>query len=83
MNYAVITYWVGENDISKVWLYATKEEAIKAMNRLWEQSFNFALEDDNFHEKKSYHEEEFAQVVWDDGLIRYFEVVKISTEERI
>ena len=48
------------------------------MNKFWETSFNWALEDVNFNEDDSYHEEYYAEVCWDDNLKRVFEVVKIN-----
>ena len=82
-KYAVISYWCGEVGDSDVWLYDSEKEAIEAMNRLWEKSYNFALEDDNFDEDRSYHEEYEARVAWDDELYRIFEVKQISEKEEI
>ena len=60
MEWNVVSYWVGETGDAKVWNYPTKEQAIDAMQKLWEKSFNYALEDENFDEESSYHEEYFA-----------------------
>ncbi len=81
--YGVISYWVGEDDVSQMWLYQTEKEAIDAMQRLWEQSYNLALEDENFDEERSYHEENLGCVAWNDGLYRFFEVVKQSKKEEL
>ena len=83
MKYAVVSYWVGELGYTNIWLYNTEKEAIDAMNRLWEKSFNFALEDENFDEKNSYHEEHFGVIAWRDGLYRCFEVVRQSEKEEV
>ena len=48
MKYAVVSYWVGEAGDTELWLYDTENEAIEALNRLWEQSYNLALEDEDF-----------------------------------
>ena len=81
--YGVISYWVGEYEPSKMWLYATEKEATEAMKRLWEQSRKCAMEDENFDAENTYCENGFAVVVWKDGLYRYFEVVKQSAKEEI
>ncbi len=81
--YGVVSYWVGETGDSNLWLYKTESEAQRAMNKLWEQSFNLALEDDDFDEEASYHEEDYAVVAWEDGLYRYFEVIKANDKEEI
>ena len=83
MKYAVVSYWVGEAGDTELWLYDTYEDAKEALNRLWEQSYNFALEDENFDADNSYHEDDFAVVAWEDELYRYFEVVKQNKEEVI
>lgn len=83
MKYAVVSYWVGEAGDTNILLYDTEKEAIDAMNRLWEQSYNFALEDKDFDEGSSYHEDYFGVVVWKDETYRYFEVVKQSEKEEI
>lgn len=83
MKYAVVSYWFGEAGATNVWLYNTGKEAIDAMNRLWEQSYNLALKDENFDEKKSYHEDCFGVVTWKDEIYRYFEVIKQSEKEEI
>lgn len=82
MKYAVVSYWVGEAGDTNIWLYDTEKEAIDAMNRLWEQSYNLALEDEDFDEERSYHDEYFGVVAWEE-LYRYFEVVKQSEKEKI
>ena len=83
MKYAVISYWVGEVGNTKLWLYDTEEEAQEALVRLWEQSYNLALEDEDFDESNTYHEDYFAVVAWEDELYRYFEVVKQNNKEVI
>ena len=79
--YAVVSSWLNYDNVD-VWLYSTHEEAISGMNRLWEQSFNLALGDDDFNEEESYHEEEVAEVVWLDET-RRFNVVKVNEKEEI
>lgn len=79
-QWAVTSYWCGESGVTKIWLCSSEEEAINKMQRLWEKSYNFALEDDNFDEERSYHEEHEARVAWDDELYRIFEVVQIAAE---
>ena len=83
MRYAVVSYWVGETGDTELWLYDTEKEAIEALNRLWEQSYNLALEDEDFDKDNSYHEDYFAVVAWKDELYRYFEVVKQNEKEVI
>ena len=83
MKYAVVSYWIGETGDTELWLYDTENEAIEALNRLWEQSYNLALEDEDFDEDNSYHEDYFAVVAWKDELYRYFEVVKQNEKEVI
>lgn len=83
MKYAVISYWVGETGDTNVWLYNTEKEAIDAMNKLWEQSFNLALEDEDFDEENSYHEDCFGVVAWKNEVYRRFEVVRQSEKEEI
>ena len=56
---------------------------IEELNRLWEQSYNLALEDEDFDKDNSYHEDYFAVVAWKDELYRYFEVVKQNEKEVI
>lgn len=80
--YAVVSDWLNDDSVD-VWLYPTYKEAIAGMNRLWEQSFNLALEDDDFNEEESYHEEKVAEVFWLDGTIRRFSVVKVNEKEKI
>lgn len=83
---AVVSYWLGEageTRVTRVWLYENYSEAVKGMNKLWEDSYNLALEDEDFDESNSYHEENFAVVAWIDGLFRYFEVVVSSEKEDI
>jgi hypothetical protein len=53
------------------------------LNRLWKQSYNFALEDENFDADNSYQEDDFAVVAWKDELYRYFEVLEQNKEEII
>lgn len=83
MEYTVISYWIGETEKPKVWLYPTKEAAEKGLFKLWKQSFNLACEDENFDEENSYHKESFGIITWNDEVYRYFEVVKVSTIENI
>ena len=83
MDYAVVSYWIGEAGEAEVWTYPTEEDAIDGLQRLWEQSFNLACEDDNFDEDNSYHEDWVAVVAWTDDLRRYFEVVKINKTEKL
>jgi len=82
-SYAVVSYWVGEDGATELWPYGTEEEAKKAITRLWEQSYNLALEDESFDEDNSYHEDDFAVIAWENEIYRYFEVVKQNNEEVI
>lgn len=82
MKFAVVSYWVGEAGDTNIWLYDTEKEAIDAMNRLWEQSYNLALKDEDFDGLRSYHKEYFGVVAWKDELYRYFEVVKQSEKKK-
>ena len=83
MKYAVVSYWVGESGDTSVWLRNTKKEAIDVMNKLWEQSFNLALEDEDFDEENSYHKDCFGVVAWENEVYRYFEVVKQNEKEEV
>lgn len=83
MKFAVVSYWVGESGNTEMWLYDSQEDARFALNKLWEQSYNLALEDENFDEENSYHEDDLAVVAWKDNLYRYFEVVKQNMTEEI
>ena len=77
-QYAVTSYWCGEDGDTKIWLCGSKEEAIAKMKRLWEKSYNAALVDDNFDKERTYHEELLGRVAWDDELYRMFEVIQIA-----
>lgn len=83
MKYAVVSYYVGETGDTELWLYNTENETIEALQRLWEQSYNFALEDENFDKDNSYCEDYFAVVAWKNEVYRYFEVVKQNKKEVI
>ena len=80
---AVVSYWFGESGETQVWLYENEEKAIEGMNRLWKQSYNLALEDDDLDEFNSYYRDDIAVVAWLDGLFRYFEVVALSETDGI
>lgn len=77
-KYAVTSYWCGEEGVTKIWLCSSEKEAIDKMRRLWEKSYNFALEDENFDKERTYHEDLEGRVAWDDELYRVFEVIQIS-----
>ena len=81
--YGVISYWEGEYNPANLWLYQTEKEAIDAIQRLWEQSYSLALEDENFDENSSYHKKYLGCIAWDDGVYKYFEVVKQSEKEEL
>ena len=49
----------------------------------FEELIGKALEDEDFDEDNSYHEDYFAVVAWKDELYRYFEVVKQNEKEVI
>lgn len=83
MKYAVVSYYVGVAKDTELWLYDTEKEAIEALSRLWEQSYNLALEDEDFDEDYSYHDDYVAAVTWKDDRYRYFEVVKQNEKEVI
>ncbi len=83
LKYAVVSYWVGETGDTEVWPYASREDARFALNKLWQQSLDLAMEDEDFDEENSYHEDDFAVVSWKDDLHRYFEVVKQNMVEEI
>lgn len=81
--WTVISYWVGESDTTNVWIYDTYKEAKEGMQKLWQQSYELAKEDDDFDEEKSHNDGDFAEVCWSDGLIRYFEVQKSNRTETL
>lgn len=79
-KYAVISYWNERLGKPQIWLYDSESTAKEALNKLWQQSYNQALEDENFDEDNSYLEDGFAIVAWKYDLYRYFEVVKQSKD---
>ena len=81
--YGVISYWVGEAGDTMMWLYNSHKEAETAMKKLYEQSYKLAIEDENFNKDGSYCETDMGCVAWDDGLCRYFEVVRQTVKEEI
>lgn len=81
--WVVISYWIGETGESKAWTFDTEEKARSAMERLWNKSRDFAKEDENYDEKRTYHEPYEARVAWDDELYRCFDVIKVSEREEI
>lgn len=86
MKFAVISYWVGEYEPAKTWLYDSEKEASEAMKRLYEQTYNAAKEDENFEESRCFIDETTARIAWSDafdGLERWFEVSEVRTEEKI
>lgn len=83
MKFAVISYWVGEYEPAKTWLYDSEKEASEAMKRLYEKSYKYAEDGENFDEAECFIDETSAKVAWCDGLERWFEVSKISTKEEI
>ena len=73
---------VKEMKVDKIWIYDSKEEAIEALQRIWEYFYNLALADDDFKQDKStYHEEDYAQLAWEKGKLRIFYIIKISERE--
>ena len=83
IKYAVISYWVGEYEPAKTWIYDSYEEASKAMKRLYEKSYKYAEEDENFEESVCFIDDTSAKIAWCDGLERWFEVSEIRIEEEI
>lgn len=84
MQFAVISYWLGEFETPKVWLYATREEAEKALENLYNQSIQEAIEDEDFDEDDcDFVEGSYGKVSWSDGLARWFEVSAVCKEEKI
>ena len=83
IKYAVISYWVGEYEPAKTWLYNSEKEASEAMKRLYEKSYKYAEDDENFDEAECFIDETSAKVAWCDGLERWFEVSEICTEEKV
>lgn len=84
MQFAVISYWCGEFETPKVWLYATYEEAEKALENLYNQSIQAARKDENFDEDDcDFVEGSYGKVSWTDGLGRWFEVANVSNKEVI
>lgn len=84
--WGVISYYVGEIGRPDLWLYDSEEEAIKGLQRVWENCFNAALDDVDFADRFTWHEERLARVAWDNGnkvSFRYFEVVQQNTRETI
>ena len=82
-KFVVVSYWCGEDGVTSVWPCDSEKAAIEKMRRLWEKSYNFATEDENFDEARSYHEVYAARVAWEDEVYRIFEVVKTKEEEEV
>jgi len=73
---------VKDMKVDKIWIYDSKEEAIEALQRIWEYFYNLALEDDDFKQDNStYHEEEYAQLAWEKGKLRIFYIIEVSVSE--
>ena len=83
MQFAVISYWCGELDTPKVWLFATEEEAEDALKNLYNQSVEAAREDEGFDEEDCFCDGTTAKVSWSDGLARWFEVSGVYKEIKI
>lgn len=83
MQFAVISYWVGEYEIPSTWLFSTQEEAEDALKKLYNQSIESAREDENFDEDDCFCDDTMAKVSWSDGLARWFEVSDVNKEIKI
>ena len=83
IKHAVISYWVGEYEPAKTWLYDSEKDASEAMKRLYKQSYDCAKEDENFEKAKCFIDETSAKVAWNDGLERWFEISDVQTKEEI
>ena len=82
---AVADYLNCENEVEKNRIF--KEVLQPALYKMVESIIRryklYPPQDENFDENKSYHEDYFAVVAWEDELYRYFEVVKQNKEEVI
>ena len=83
MQFAVISYWCGEEGIPRVWLFTTQEEAEDALKNLYNQSVEAAREDEYFDEEDCFCDGTTAKVSWSDGLARWFEVSDVYKEIKI
>lgn len=86
--WAVVSSWDGNTGEGPdaVWVYPTREDAIKGLENLWEQSYNLALDDEEFDEDddQTWHEEEHAQVFWKGHTTwRHFNIVEVMDREEL
>ncbi len=81
-KYAVISYWVGEYETPKTWIYDTYEDATAALKKLYQQSYDDAKNDAGFAEDECFIDETSGKVAWTD-LARWFELSPIMSNEEI
>lgn len=82
-KYAVVSTYNFDSE-THCYLFDTEAEAIEFLEKYWQWSFNLALDDDNFNEELSYHDERYGRVSWgyDGEDVREFQVVKVENTNR-
>lgn len=86
MKYAVVVYYTFDSDM-KVYRFDDENEACDYMEKLWRDSLNTEIAEDetNIDFEGTYHEEYYAQIKWyhDENDVQIFQVVDISDPVRI
>lgn len=61
-------------------MFTTKQLAIEYLEKWWQDEYNTALakSESKLYESETYHEDEYAQINWEDGAKIEFYVVKDS-----
>lgn len=78
-GFAVVHYstFGGDTSVKVVQDWAN---ACDYLEKLWDSAYNeeIAERPDNLDECETFHEDEYAQIVWNDGNKRVFEVVALK-----
>ena len=68
-----------QTTLEKVWVFDTEEKAIKELELIWQDAFNSALIDVDFIEgEQNFHEDYYAQLVWENDVFMTFEAIEVS-----
>lgn len=84
-RYVVVSYYEGETGDTLVFPPEdTEQEAIALCKRLWEKSKAWAEEDETYDPNNTDFDEYCGNgvVAWSDDLKRFFEVVKVTEDEK-